>query len=332
MMKQYLNNLSAAGSFIRSNDNFLIVSHVQPDGDTISSAIAMGLILKGLGKNYTLVNQDKVPDKLKFLLFEETILPIEELTQTFSAVITVDVADHRRMGDLPVTLFEERAEILNIDHHPTNDNFGQINLLQSTASATAEIIYDLAKFMKIPFDHRLAKCIYSGLLTDTGGFRYSNTSPKVLSIAAEMLNHDLNPGEIAERALETITLKYIEALKLALTNLSVYYNGSLAWSNLKYHDLVINSLLDSDLEGIVSIVRNIEGVEVAVLCKEIAKEHFKVSLRSKKHVNVGEIAKDFFGGGHARAAGFSYKGSFYSLKDKLLDKITHSEGWNNFGI
>lgn len=326
-MSSYIEQLNIASDFISSNDNFLIVSHIQPDGDTISSSLALAHLLKKLGKTYKLFNEDPLPTKFEYLpMFEQILAPNDFGDQKFSNIITVDVADYSRAGNIQA-LTNQNPNILNIDHHPTNDNFGTANLILTTAAATAEIIYDLIQYMNITIDESIATCIYTGILTDTGGFRYSNTSAKVMTIAADLLTHDIKPGKIAQIALESITFKHITALKKALNNLEVVENGLIAWTFLAYGDL--EDTTSDDTEGIVGYTRNIEGVEVGAFFKESSPNIIKVGLRSNKYIDVGSIAKDFGGGGHARAAGFTYQGSFDAIRAELLVKIKEAKGWNS---
>lgn len=325
-MGNYNQQLREAAQFIQKYDNFVVVSHVHPDGDTISSSLAMALILKSLGKSYRLINQDPIPGKFLFLPLANQIQASNMIEEKFSNVITLDVADSARTGDIEHLLSND-LNILNIDHHPTNDNFGNVNLILSSAAATAEIMYDLTKEMNISFDKEIATCIYTGLLTDTGGFRYSNTTSKVMRIATELLEFDISPGNIAEIALETITKNHIFILRHALEQLELAENDLISWTVLSYLDLSdIDN--DDDTEGIVNYARNIEGVEVGILFKEYKPNEYKVSLRSKKYIDVGSIAKGFGGGGHARAAGFTYIGTLEAVQEDLITKIKKSEGWS----
>ncbi|KXG43427.1 bifunctional oligoribonuclease/PAP phosphatase NrnA [Tepidibacillus infernus] len=324
-LNEYKRELSQAGQFIKQHDNYLIVSHINPDGDTISSSLTMALLLRFLGKSFTLVNEDPIPDKFNFLPLSDQILSISEIKNTFSHVITVDVADQKRMGMISPLLTDD-VEILNIDHHPTNDRFGHLNVILPTAAATCEIMYDLVKELNIPLSQDLASCIYTGLLTDTGGFRYTNTSPKVMRIAAELLEYGVSPGEIAEIALETISKNHISVLQIALSHLQVIENGFIAWTYLKANELP-QDVTSDDTEGIVNYTRNIEGVEVGIFFKEVKGNVFKISLRSKKYVDVGAIAKAYHGGGHARASGFTFYGDLEEVLQQLIDAIKQSEGW-----
>ena len=328
-MIDYEEQLNRAAHFISEHDSFLIVSHVNPDGDTIASSLALAGMLQQLGKKFELVNQDEIPQKFYYLPMSDQIKLIDHVNRTFSSVISVDVADRSRMGEID-SLIEANASLLNIDHHPTNDLFGDENLVLASAAATAEVMFDLLQHMGITMNQQIATCIYTGLLTDTGGFRYSNTTPKVMRIAAELLEYGISPGHIAEIALETITQEHIQLLRIALSKLEIIEHGALAWTTLLKEDLRSDGYTQEDTEGIVNYCRNIEGVEIGVFFKESEEQVLKVSLRSKKQIDVGSIAKQFGGGGHARAAGYTFKGSIEEAKMQLLHRIKEDKGWNEF--
>lgn len=325
----YDDQLNQAADFIKNNDDFLIVSHVHPDGDTISSSLAIALILKRLGKSYSLINENHIPDKFNFLPDINSISLIADNERKFSYIITVDVADFSRAGQINKLLNSE-YHLLNIDHHPTNDNFGEINLVLPSAAATVEVIYDLINKMRLSIDQDLATCIYTGLLTDTGGFRYSNTSSKIFRIAAELLEYEINPSKITQAALETISLDHINLLKVALNSIELDESGLISWIVLDLSEFT-QELDNEDTEGIVNYTRNIAGVEVGILFKKIDNDTIKVSLRSNNVVDVGAIAKSFGGGGHARAAGFTYNGVLEDVKIELFSKIKQAKGWSNLG-
>lgn len=325
-MISYEQQLIDAEKYIKENDDFLIVSHVHPDGDTISSSLAIAYILNLLGKSYQLVNQDQIPVKYNFLDMCYKFKMVADIEKKYTNIITLDIAEINRAGKIN-DLLNKKIRILNIDHHFTNDNFGEINIVMPLAAATTEVIYYLINKMGIQFDKNLATYIYTGLLTDTGGFRYSNTNSNVMRIAAEMLDYDISPATIAEITLETITKNFLEILKKALSNMEIVEGYRIAWTTLSYSDL---ANLEEDTEGIVSYTRNIEGVEVGIFFSETSPNEYKVSLRSRNFIDVGSIAQVFGGGGHIRAAGFSYSGLLDSIKSELLVEIKQTKEWKEF--
>jgi len=298
--------LEKAKSFIMENDHFLVVSHLQPDGDAASSTMALGLILEALGKSYALANADPMPQKFHYMAGYEHIRHINDADEStkrlYHNVIAVDCADYSRVGSVQLW-FSEEATILNIDHHPTNDGFGKVRLIDPEAAATVEILYGLVESLGIGWNKELATCIYTGLLTDTGGFRYSNTTPKVMQIASHMLSCGAEGNHLAEYLLERVAYSHILLLKRALSSLSFEANNRICWMQVTQQDIVETGANNEDLEGLVNYPRNIEGVQVGLLFKEVSPNIVKVSFRSDGNVDVSKFAHSHGGGGHVRAAG-----------------------------
>jgi phosphoesterase RecJ-like protein len=300
----YRKQLDEALSFIHDGDRFLVVSHVQPDGDAISSTLVIGWLLRRLGKQAVMINEGAVPVRLSFLDGADTIINFikQPVTETFDRIIAVDCADFRRIG-LIAGVFSEGAKLLNIDHHPTNDSFGAVNLIREDAAATVEILYDLISHSGISPDIEAATAIYTGLLTDTGGFRYSNTSPSVMQVASLMLSKGVRGHWIADHLLERMTKSQLLLLQRGLSRLTFSDDNRIAWLFVAYADMAETGAVGDDLEGLVNYARNVEGVEVGILFKETESGEVKVSMRSSGKADVAAIAQSFGGGGHVRAAG-----------------------------
>jgi len=302
--------LKEAAAFIRDRDDFLIVSHVQPDGDAISSTVTVAWALEKLGKRYTMLNEGPVPSRLRFLWKSSEIHAMDDADQAESAatprqyrnVICVDCADYGRVGRSE-QWFAPDAELLNIDHHPTNNGFGRVNLMKFHAAATAEILFELLDELGLEPDVDAATAIYTGLLTDTGGFRYSSTSPLVMAMASRLLQAGVNGPELAEHLLERMTPGQLRILQRGLSRLELSEDQRIAWLWVTSEDLEETGATNEDLEGLVNYPRNIEGVEVGLLFKQNGQQSVKVSMRSAGKVNVAEVAQRFAGGGHVRAAG-----------------------------
>jgi phosphoesterase RecJ-like protein len=318
----YEQQLIAAKKFIQSNDDFLVVSHLDPDGDAISSTLAVSWMLKQLNKRFTMINQSNAPDKFNFLWGFEGIINYTKNapSRTFERVIFVDCADFSRIGQVK-SLLSESAQILNIDHHRTNDFYGAFQLIKVDAAATAEVLYDLAMELEINWSTELGNSIYTGLLTDTGGFRYANTTPKVMRIAAEMLQLGVNGNELADRLLEKLTLSHIILLQKTLSTLSFSEDKKISWVSVTLEDIAEANASNEDLEGLVNYPRNIEGVEVGILFKEVEENKYKVSMRSAGIADVALIAKSFGGGGHYRAAGCTIVGNLQEIISKVVKEV-----------
>jgi len=301
---QYRTRLDEALRFLREHDDFLIVSHVQPDGDAISSTIAVRWLLDRLGKRSLMINEGRIPSRLEFLPHAGEIVNYGERKpdRKFRAVVAVDCADFSRIG-LVRELFEEPCELLNIDHHPTNDGFGTVNVLCQDAAATAEILFELIEHAGLAFDKDAATVIYTGLLTDTGGFRYSNTSPNVMTAASKLLTAGVDAYQLADRLLERMTMPQLKILQRGLSRLRFTEDGRVGWLYIEPKDLEETGASGEDLEGLVNYARNIDGVEVGMLFKGMDDGSVKVSFRSAGKADVAAIAQQFGGGGHIRAAG-----------------------------
>lgn len=303
--------------WISANDDFLVISHLNPDGDATGSLLAMNQILKRMGKKGRLVNEGSTPSRFSYLPDFENITNYSESTieHTYRYIICVDCADAGRVGKV-AECFAEDAEIVNIDHHPTNDFYGTFALIQPDASSTCEVIYDFIRMFHIEVDKPLADCLYTGYLTDTGGFRYSSTTPKVLHDAAELVTAGAHPYEIAERALESVTYEHVKLLSKSLSLLELMFEGKAALISLPLSVIHESGATKEDADGLANYGRNIEGVEVAVLLRE-TEDGVKISLRSKEYVDVSLLAKQLGGGGHVRAAGCSIKTSLAEARAQI---------------
>lgn len=318
--------LKQAKAFIEEHHRFLVVAHIQPDGDAISSTCAIAYLLEHLGKSYVLMNESPLPPKFAFLYGSERIQQFNEQEvhgEKFDAIITLDCADAKRLGKVE-KMFSEQVPLLNIDHHPTNDFFGSCQLIDPQAAATVEVLYDLLSQFELAWDERIATCIYTGLLTDTGGFRYANTTSKVMQIAAEMLQTGVKGHELAERLLERTTHAHVQVLKRALATLQFAANDQVCWMSVKEQDFTETGATNDDLEGLISYPRNIEGVKIAVLFKELGPQEVKVSLRSSGEKNVAKIAQHFGGGGHVLAAGVTMSYNLEQSISLIIDQVVRS--------
>lgn len=314
-----MHQLSDATRFIKTADHILITAHLHPDGDAIGSTLATAWICKALGKSVTLVNDSHVPERYLFLPDANQIQLANEVDQKFQYVLALDCADEHRVGDVR-HLYAEGVQICNIDHHATNDLYGEVNIVVDQASSTVEILMDWIEELKLELDSTIATYLYTGLLTDTGGFRYSNTSPKVLMQAAKLVGVGIQSHLIADRLLETVSLRELQLLQVALNTLKLSPDCKVAWMTLTQDDFEKHEATSDDIGDIVNYARNIEGVDVGLLFREEA-DHIKVSFRSRELVDVGEVAKLFGGGGHARAAGCSMDGEASEVEKKVLDTI-----------
>ncbi|WP_405082616.1 bifunctional oligoribonuclease/PAP phosphatase NrnA [Paenibacillus chitinolyticus] len=318
----YLEQLEAAKQFMHDHNDFLVVSHVQPDGDAISSTLAIAWLLDRMGKRYTLANEGDIPEKFGRLWGFDGIRTLSQLPDhlSYDTIISVDCADFSRIGRVSEK-FTPDAKLLNIDHHATNDRFGECSVIQASAAATVEIIYDLSKHLQMEADTDFGTCIYTGLLTDTGGFRYSSTTPKVMKTAADLLEWGVKGSELAEAFLERMTFQQIRILQQGLATLDFHKNGRISTIAVSTEVIEATGATNEDMDGLVNYARNVEGVEVGLLFKQRNASAVKVSLRSAGAVDVAQIAQSFGGGGHVRAAGCTINGSIEEAIRRVVEEV-----------
>ncbi len=316
-----LADVEAVAEQIKQGDDYLIVTHERPDGDALGSALAVANMLQAMGKTWRFMVAEPMPKRFSYLpLFDSAVIVSAEPDRRFKNVITVDCADMGRFPELTKYVADD-AQIVNIDHHRTNPRFGVAALVDEYAAATCELLYHVALCLSLRLDRDLATCLYTGLLTDTGGFSLPNTTREVLQIAAALLESGVKPYDVAEPALESRTWEQMRLLQLALNNLTVSNDGRYAALYVTRGMLEGAGATDDDAEGLVGFARSIDTVEVGILFRETPDEKVKVSLRSKRFVDVAQIAQQFGGGGHVRASGCTLSGAIDEAIDRVVAKV-----------
>lgn len=315
----YTEALQQALAFLQEGERFAVLAHVQPDGDAISSTLAMGWLLNKLGKSYVMLNQDEIPARLSILPTVEQVIcwKNDGCSETFDRVIVLDCGDYQRIGAVEA-VFAPGRQMLNIDHHPTNDLFGTANLVRIDASATAEIIYELIRFAGVELDADVGTLLYTGIITDTGGFHYSNTSALTLAVASQLLLAGVEGHRLTHYFLETMTKPQVQLLQEGLANLRFAAQDRVAWIQVSAAQFNQFGASSQDLEGLVNYARNVEGVDIGILFKESEEGMVKISLRSSSAADVSEIAKQFGGGGHYRASGCRVHGSLEEAVERVV--------------
>lgn len=316
-----LESVEHVAQAISRDSRWLVVTHERPDGDALGSALAMAHILTALGKEWTILVAEPLPERFRYLPLFEKIREIEERdVGAFDDVIAVDCADQHRY-DAVAEAISPNANVLNIDHHQTNPNFGATACVDPVAAATCELIYHIARALSTPIDKDLAVCLYTGILTDTGGFSYPNTTRVVHQIAAELLECGVQPYDVAEPALEARTVAQMRLVQLALKDMVISDDSRSAYISVDREMLAEAGASEDDVEGLVAFARSVETVEVGVLLRERPDGTVKASLRSKRHVDVADIAQHFGGGGHARAAGCILDGPVGKAKEMIREHV-----------
>lgn len=310
---------------LKNSNNLFLATHTNPDGDAIGSLIAMGLSLEALNKRTTLYNESPIPAVYRFLPFSDRIVQYVDKANIYDTAIILDCSDLERIGKA-VSMVNKIPIIINIDHHITNTCYGDFQLIKTSACATTEIVYKLMKDMAVPINKAIATSIYTGILTDTGSFRFSNTNRAAFEICEEMVELGVDPYSIAQHVYGTYSLGRIKLLNMALDSIEISYNGRLSMMTLTRGMFYETDTRTEDADGLINYAKSIENVKVAVLIQELQNKNkqFHVSLRSTGTVNVAEIASSFGGGGHFNAAGFSIESTLSDLKSqifKLADKM-----------
>ena len=310
--------------YLKNSDHILVATHTNPDGDAIGSLIAMGLCLDVLNKKTTLYNESPIPAVYRFLPATNRVVRNLK-NENYDLAVILDCGDLQRIGKA-VSMVRQVPVIVNIDHHVTNTRFGHFQLIDTSACATAEIVYRLIKQMDVPFDKAIATSIYTGILTDTGSFRFSNTNRAAFSICQEMVGLGVDPYIIAQHVYGTYSLGRIKLLNLALDSIEISDNGKLSIMTLTQDMFNETHTQAEDVDGLINYAKRIEDIKMAALIQEHrnskkklnAFNSFHISLRSNGSVDVAAIAASFGGGGHSSAAGFSIESTLSDIKLQLL--------------
>ena len=274
---------------------------------------ALYLALKKLGKKVRIVNADPLPKRFGFLPFASAYLSSSQIPP-HEVCFVLDAGSFERIRE--GVKRHEFKTIINIDHHYSNDHYGDYNLVFPDASSTGEVVYNLIKALKIKPDKGIAESVYTSIVTDTGRFRYSNTTPLVLRLAAELSEAGADISQVSEHIFGDISKEAVELTRLSLATIKTTDQGLIASMTLNRSDFLKSGASDDDTENLITLVRNIDSVKIAIFLKERPDGQIKLSLRSKTGINVANVAKLFKGGGHAYAAGAVLEGPLeQALKD-----------------
>ncbi len=293
--------LPHAADAIRQAGSLVMACHVSPDGDALGSMLGLALGLRPLGKDVTLLAQDGVPDIYQFLPGRDAVQPSTE-RESFDLALVLDSGDLARVGERIVPAIGRARRVIDIDHHAVAGAFGDVQLIDTQAASTSEIVYTLLRFLDLPITSDVATCLFTGITTDTGSFRYQNVSPSTLRIAADLAEAGAPVAVISEQVFENKTYTATKLLGHALASLSRTDDGRIVWARITARDFSDLQATDEDTEGVVG------GADVGILFREMtpdgkATPAVRISLRSREGVNVALVAQRFGGGGHRMAAG-----------------------------
>ncbi len=319
---------SQLNDIIKSSKNILIISHMNPDGDTLGSMCAMYSAIKdNFKKHADMLLLSKVPSTYEFLPYINEAKHIDEYDKSreYDLVIDVDIAAYDRMCDASV-LFEKSNFTVNIDHHKTNNSYAKLNFVYPEASSTGEVLFGLMKEMDWHVSLETATSLYTAILTDTGSFRFDNTGVKAFQYAAELVQKGVNPSEIYKRCYESNSKELVQFQAYCLSKAVFEDDNRIAYTVIYKKDIEKFNAGDDCTEGLAEKLRAIITTDVAFLVKQIGVNISKVSMRSKV-VDVAEICSVFGGGGHKQAAGCVIKSAPDVAAKKVLEEIRKQEVW-----
>ena len=312
-MTEYL-DLSQTAQRLEEMDDLLILCHKNPDGDTLGSGAALYWALKAKEKQVAVLCHDPIPPMYDYLgieIFEGQFKPAH--------VVAVDVAGIQLFGDSLQQYLDDIE--LCIDHHASNSGYAFSTLLDADAAAAAEIMYDLINQMGVNITPQIADCLYTGLSTDTGCFRFANTTARTHITAAWLMEAGARVEDLNGLLFESKKPARMEAERLALNNLEYYFEGRCALIYRTREEIVASGVAPSDLEDLTSLPRTIEGVDVGLTLRQQPGGSYKISVRTTKHLDASAIAKRLGGGGHVRAAGCELMGNLDNAKAAILAEV-----------
>lgn len=311
-------DVAGAAALIRAAPRILFFLHVSPDGDSIGSSLAVCRAVRALGHEGWCVGVDPVPRIYRFLPgWDQLFVPWAQVQGDWDLAVLLDCGDRARVGDAEPLLARCRAT-LNIDHHRTNTGYGDYNWLDPGAAAVGEMAYKLIRALGAPLDRETALCLYTSIVTDTGQFKYESVTPETHRIAAALIEAGVRPYDVAQHIYENESPARTRLTALCLATLQLHGGGRIATLRVTREMLAQSGATDDEVDGLVNHARAVSGVEVGILCRELADGRVRVNLRSRGEVDVGELAKAFGGGGHARAAGLTAEGDLAAVEAAVV--------------
>ncbi|MCX7746893.1 MAG: bifunctional oligoribonuclease/PAP phosphatase NrnA [Clostridia bacterium] len=306
-------------SILKEAGSIAILPHVSADGDALGSSFALALALQKMGKNVKVYIEEEVPYIYGFLPGKDFSEVYRGDKEHFDVVVALDTGDMDRLGKRR-EIFSRAEKTVNIDHHTTNSMFALVNYVNTSSSAVGEIIYQLIKDMGVDLDEEISLDLYVAIATDTGGFRYSNTTSLTHQISAHLVGNGVNVSEVSQKVFETTSFEKLKLMSLAIDSIELLENGKVAFMAVTDEMIKKSGVREEDCD-IIGLARNIRGVEVAVMIRQKLNGEVKVNLRSNTHIDVSAIAMKHSGGGHKKAAGFSKAASMEAVKEMIMNDI-----------
>jgi phosphoesterase RecJ-like protein len=302
---------------IRSRKRFVLSSHSRPDGDSIGSQLAMAYALRAIGKDVTIVNKDAAPGPIMQFPGVDAIVIAGEVVGEFEAAIIMECSDLARTGVSGL----DRSFVINIDHHPGNTGFGDINWFDSSAAACGEMVFDLIGGLGVRLSAEIATHVYLAILTDTGSFHYSGISPRTFEICRQTLEAGVDPVQVARMVYDSNHMGRLKLFGAVLSAMQIDRTGRIA---IVYVDHAMARAAGGsyeDTEGLVNLPLTVKEIEAVVFFKQEKDNEYRVSLRSKGEIDIGGVAKTFGGGGHKNAAGFTATEPLDEVRPRIIELL-----------
>jgi bifunctional oligoribonuclease and PAP phosphatase NrnA len=302
---------------IRTRTRFVLSSHARPDGDSIGSQLAMAYALRALDKTATIVNADPAPAPLIAFPGVPDILIARQVEGDFDAAIIMECGDLARTGVSGL----ERFFVINIDHHPGNTGYGNINWFDAQAAACGEMVFDLIRALGVRLSTAMATHIYLAILTDTGSFHYSSISPRTFEICRDCLDAGVDPVLVARNVYDSNNMGRLKLFGAVLSAMQIDATGRIAIVYLDHEMARSAGGTYEDTEGLINLPLTVKEIQAVVFFKQDEGEQYRVSMRSKGEIDIGAVAKSFGGGGHKNAAGCTVSGAIDALQKTFVEKI-----------
>lgn len=308
---------------VRAHQTFCVVGHIRPDGDCVGSQLGLALALRNEGKTVTVWNHDRLPDKLAFL-DSDHLFQTPEPGREFDCVIATDTANLERLGSVAECV-TARKLFINIDHHASNTRYGDLNWVSGREPSTGELIYKLLSAARWPITRPIADCLFTAVSTDTGSFQYPTTRPGTYHIAGKLVARGANLERICNEVYQSHPLSRVKLLKHLYAQFKLTDRDRIAYCWLRKKDFALANAATDEAEGLIDHIRDIAPVVIACIFEEIEPELTRISLRSKHgQLNVGKIAEEFGGGGHAAAAGARIPGTPLATQRRVIAALKHA--------
>jgi len=302
---------------VRTRQRFLISSHARPDGDSIGSQLALSYTLRALGKDVSIINKDPAPPPMRTFPGVSGITIADRADGDFDAAIVLECGDLARTGVAGL----DRFFVINIDHHPGNTGYGQINWFDPRAAACGEMVFDLVRALDVPLSAEIAIHVYLAILTDTGSFHYSSISPRTFDICRQTLEAGVDPVMVARNVYDSNNMGRLKLFGSVLGAMQIGGTGRIAVVYLDHEMARAAGGTYDDTEGLINLPLTVKEIEAVVFFKQIEGDEYRVSMRSKGEIDIGAVAKEFDGGGHKNAAGCTVTGPIDVLQKVFIEKI-----------